>query len=232
MHELINSAAICGTMAFRAASVAPTDRGNPSPKARKRDNALSQGSSHGKGSMTRPTRPAAPPHGSSRGCSFRWEWANTHVRSLLCLAPLHAASIGMIPTAKPKASKPPRTILIHSAAAADCSPKKAGGRRWAISLSRYGQRKRSSLTPRPFPATDHGWQESEPDQTGRSSGHPAIRRARGKPPTPAKKWHWINPLRSSALTSTMLRSSTSPAGIWPAAIRFRRAWAEKGLISL
>ena len=46
-------------------------------------------------------------------------------------------------------------------------------------------------------AAEKGWQGQEPVHTGRSSSHPACRRAYDQTPMPAKKWHCRYPRRSS-----------------------------------
>ena len=53
----------------------------------------------------------------------------------------------------------------------------------------WGHKCRSSEVPARLPAPLKGWHGHDPVQTGRSSAHPALRRARLQMPIPAKKWH-------------------------------------------
>lgn len=160
--------------------------------------------------------------------------ATHHNLCLMCGAPAPAAHKSAAPTPYPIASRSARTPASHSRPSFDvtCSPNTTGGAHSPMSRWNSGHRCRSSLVPPRLPAQEKGWQGQEPVQTCWSSGHPASLSASGHPPIPAKKWQAVKPRRSVAETSRIDRSSTSPSGRCPAAMRLRSHWQQYGSSSL
>lgn len=197
----MNVAASCGTMAFLAASVPTTLLGSPSSKVRNMDNALCQETFHGTGCWTLPIRPVSRQHDSCRHHSSPMGLedltAPKNKRFRICGAPMLQAGNTAAPQAYPHSSSALNRSSSHPCliASATCSPKRTGGRHSRTRLSQTGARCLSSPDPRCWPATENGWHGGDPVQHG-NSPYPASRKARGHPPTPAKKWHWSYPERS------------------------------------
>src|ERR1044071_2944640 len=152
-----------------------------------------------------------------------WLSATQYSRCLMCGAATPAAHRSAAPTAYPNASRSVRTPARHNRPSdeATCSPKTVAGRHSSMSRKNSGHRCLSSASPSRLPLTLKGWHGHEPGQTGRLAGHAARLSASDHPPIPAKKWHCVYPSISLPLTSEIDRSSTSPGGNRPPAIKLR-----------